>query len=101
MKPWQEVLQALDRPRSAIELAARIGTSEALARGAADRVVRHGGATLTGGIYSITSTGRYYLRDMQGEDVIGDLGMPRPSAEEVVAAALSGACRSIWHHARA
>lgn len=96
MKPWQEVLQALDRPRSAIELAARIGTTVPLARAAADRVVRHGGATLTGVTYSITACGRAYLREMLAQDVIGDLGVPRPSADEVVACARERAVCSVW-----
>ena len=48
MRAWQEVLQALDHPRSALELAARIGTTEPLARLNADRVVARGGAALSG-----------------------------------------------------
>jgi len=96
MKAWQEVLQALDRPRSALELAARIGTTVPLARANADRVVARGGAVLEGGIYRLTPAGAAYLREMDELDNLCDLGPTLVSADDVVAEALRRAPVSVW-----
>ena len=96
MRAWQEVLQALDHPRSALELAARIGTTEPLARLNADRVVARGGAALEGEVYRITPAGAAYMQEMDETDNLCDLGPTRVSAEEVVAEALRRAPVSVW-----
>lgn len=81
MKTWQRAAAALaERPRSALELAAALGTSASVTTTAINALDRCGVLTRTGDVLGLTPIGRAYADEMHPEDSLSVVN-PRAVAE--------------------
>lgn len=98
MKVWQRAAAALvERPRSALELAAALGTSASVTNAAVNALDRCGILVRTGAVLSLTTTGREYVADMHPEDSPGVVN-PRAvgDVDALVAHAIATQPVSVW-----
>lgn len=101
MKSWQRALQALDRPRSLLELSCAMASSRMVAATAVQILVRHGAAVQTGDLYSRTPRGVVYLEDMDPQDYPQAMGADREDVDAIVAHAIATQPTSVWDVSRA
>ena len=72
MKTWQRAAAALaERPRSALELSAALGTSASVTTTAINALDRCGVLVRTGEVLGLTPQGVSYVAEMDAEDSLG------------------------------